>query len=162
MAGRLKRFPEYGVTLIIFSGKVEHDEAVELISKLDQRDRNYRITYLSEDVEVGRMIADIPQFKRAVAEKQRELPDARGALVCGSSAAREYLDFLKRYWATGDAHPTMPRAFPSLGAACDWLGLPDGACEALTEEVNRASPEDRRGRDNADPKPGGSPDQASH
>lgn len=162
MACRLKRFPEYNVTLIEFSGKVQHAETVALINALDKRDLGFRITYLSDDAEVSRMITDIPTFKRLLAEKQEELPAARSALVYRATAAKEYVDFLKRYLAAGGAQPTMPRTFSSLEAACDWLGLPERACEALIEEVNRTSPEERRGRDNADAQPGDSPDQASH
>jgi hypothetical protein len=162
VSGRLRRFPEYRVTLIILSGYVKDDETVELLRTLDERDRDCRITYFSEDAELGGVIADTPRIKRTLAEKQRELPGGRHAFVCPSTASREYADFLKRYSAAGDVHPKIPRVFSSLEAACGWLGLPDGACEALAEAANRATLEARGRQDNAHAKGAGSPDQASH
>lgn len=144
MAGRLRRFPEYGVTLIIFSGKMKDNETAELLSTLDERDRACRISYFSGDVDVGDVVADMSCVKKVLEQKQRELSGGRLAFVHQSTAAKEYFGFLKRYWSAGEARPTMPRVFSSLKAACDWLGLPDRACGALTEEANRASLEERR------------------
>jgi hypothetical protein len=161
VAGRLRRFPEYGVTLIIFSGKIKDGETAELISTLDERDRACRVSYFSGDVEVGDVIADMSHVRKVLTDKQIELSGGRLAFVYESTAAEEYLGFLEKYWSMGEVRPTIPKVFSSLKAACDWLELPDGACEALTEEANRASLEERR-KDEAGPQLGGSPGQASH
>jgi hypothetical protein len=161
LGGRLRRFPEYRVTLIILSGKVKDGETVEPLSAPDRRDLDCRITYFSEDVELGGVVAETPSIKRKLAETQTELPCDCAAFVYQSDSALEYIEFLRKYAATGDVHFTIPRIFSSLKAACDWLGLPGGACEALTEEANRASLDEGRWPDNVSPEPSGSPDQAS-
>jgi hypothetical protein len=150
MALQLKRFPEFGVELHIRRGVSTSEELLQYFRALGPADALRWIYYYDETADTsGIKLGHIPELKRVIATKQEELFGDRpppSAIVYGSGGNRSFFDFWISFAATGERHPTPPLVFPTLKHACEELGLPDAACEAL--ERAAAAPQD------ASPEPG--------
>ena len=58
-----------------------------------------------------------------------------GAIVCAPGANKEFFDFWTTFLVSGEPHIPTPLLCPTIGAACEGLGLPAGACEVLERAV---------------------------
>lgn len=144
MGIRRKRFPEFGVTLEIFSGVITAELLLERLGSLREGDLARWIGYLDATVDLSQVdLAAIPDLKRANAARLRELKVEKGlvAIVCALGANNQAVDFWLRYVQADVDHPTSLALFPSLKTACDWLDLPEAGCRALT--VAAEKPEGR-------------------
>ena len=139
MCVRVQRFREFGVTLNIFSGALTHEAMMRFIEQIDPADGVRWINYLDPTLDVsGLDVARIAVRKRALAAKLHTLHAAapvRSALVCASPMNELVVEFWPRYVGRDEHYPAEPTAFPTLEAACAWLELPQGACEALSDAV---------------------------
>lgn len=143
MGINITRHPEYGVTLLTFSGKLGIGDFVELCDKLDQRDRGRWLSYCDSTLDTtGIDVAHIPELKRVVALKQSEIFPERpppNAIVYSSAAGEAFTRFWQKYTLAGNFHPMTPTVFSDFNAACNWLGLPQGACRKFEAEVESQS-----------------------
>ena len=159
MALQLKRFPEFGVELHIRRGVSTSEELLQYFRSLGPADALRWIYYYDETADTsGVKLGHIPELKRIIAAKQEELFGDRpppSAVVDGSGVNRPFFDFWISFAATGDRHPTPPLVFPTLRQACERLGLPDAAREALERAV--AAPHDDDRRDAAERNPAAQP-----
>lgn len=83
-------------------------------------------------------IAYFPVLKRALANKMRELyggAQVRCALVSASQVNESFLRFWPSYVGPDVQYPAEAASFPTLQAACNWLGLPEEARKILAEAV---------------------------
>lgn len=142
MPSELKRYPQHGLTLMLFSGVLTAEQLISQFSELDGRDRGCWLSYFDASVDLtGVDVAHLPALKRMVAMKERGLlGDARqrrrNAIVYCSTVTEQFFDFWRSYAAVGEAHATPPGVFSSFKAACDWLGLPQSACARLEAETD--------------------------
>lgn len=141
MCVRVQRFPQFGVTLNIFSGALTHDAMMRFIDQIEPADGARWINYLDPTLDVSALdVARTATRKRALAARLHALHSAapvRSALVCASPTKTNELvvEFWPRYVALDEHYPAEPAAFPTLEAACAWLELPQGACEVLSDAV---------------------------
>lgn len=139
MGIKLKRYPEYDVTVLIFSGKLRLDDFVELCAKLDRRDRGRWLSYGDSTLDLsGIDVAHLPELKRVIASKQREIfsdTQPPNAIVYSSRAGELFVRFWQKYALAGDIHPMTPTVFSDFKAACDWLGLPEAARAEIEADV---------------------------
>lgn len=148
MGIKLTRHPEYDVTLLIFSGPLKAEQMIEQFRALDKRDRGHWLSYFDTSADLTEVdIAHLPALRHIVAAKGKELfgdPPRRrcSAIVYCSTVTEQFFKFWRNYAAAGEAHPTTPGLFSSFKAACDWLGLPEGACTTLEAEARDRDPAD--------------------
>lgn len=143
MGIRVERFPEFDVELHIYSGAVAGDELIRHFRKLGQADALRWIHYHDPSTDMSVMdLACLPELKRAISAKKRELfgdEPAVSAIVYGSRTNERFFSFWRTYAATGDPHPRLPVLFSSLEAACDWMRLPKAACGAVLAAAGLAA-----------------------
>lgn len=145
MGVRLRRYPEYGVTLFVFSGALVAGELQSLFEALDQRDAGRWLSYGDETIEMTRIkVSDFPALKRLVYHKQKELfgdSHPSNAMVYASKYGEELLRFWQLYTLVGDVRPMTPAVFSNLADACRWLRLPADACAKIEAEVGLRKPD---------------------
>jgi hypothetical protein len=153
MTLQLKRFPEFGVELHIRRGVFTGEDLIRHYRSLGPADALRWIYYFDETVETsGIKVADIPELKRTIAAKRKELfgdSPPSSALVCGPSA-KDFLEFWISLLAVGETPVPLPVLFPSIRAACEELGLPDAAC-AVLERALAAPPDENVEPDRSNP-----------
>jgi hypothetical protein len=139
MGVRLKLLSEYGVTMCVFSGVVTPEDADEFNNRVTPADAGIVINYFEPTADLTKILAaDVPELRRRVANRLRELYGDKPpivAWVCAPGLNKPLADFWCRYVQVSGDHPTSPALFPSLKAACDWLDLPERVHEALMEAV---------------------------
>jgi hypothetical protein len=146
MGVRLKRFPEYGVLVAVFTGLVTREDLYEHLSSLREGEPLRFLGYFDPTADMTALsVEEIAGFKAASAAKLGEIKveHALAALVCPPGPNAHFVDFWCRYVQLDGDRPTTPALFSGMKSACAWLGLPDRAREVLTEEVE---PETAPGR----------------
>jgi hypothetical protein len=140
MCVRFKHFPEFGVTLNVYSGTLTSDVMMRWVDRLEPIEWTRWINYLDPKLDLsGWDIAHFAAVRRALAAKLTELHgDAHldSALVSASPAHEFFLRFWPSYVGRDVHYPTKPVAFTSLEGACKWLGLPEGALTVLAEAAS--------------------------
>lgn len=141
MGIRVKRLPELGLTLNVWSGAITREDLIDHYGSLTPADGGRRIAFLDPTVDLSSVgVAAIPELKRVVTSKFKEIYGDRpvlSAMVCGAGPNRPLLDFWLRYTGgEGEASMSGPLVFESMQAACDWLGLPDEACKLVNAAVD--------------------------
>ena len=154
MVFKLKRFPELGVELHIKSGAFSSEDVIQYFRSLGPADAVRWIYYCDKTAETSALdLGHMPELKRTVTAKRKELfgdrPPPAPAIVCGPGDNREFFEFWSRLLTSGEPPAPAPLLFPTLKAACEGLGLPDAACEALERAV--AAPQGDGGRHAAGP-----------
>jgi hypothetical protein len=154
MALELKRFPEFGVELHIKRGAFTGEDIIRYFRSLGPADALRWIYYCEKTAETsGLDLGHIPELKRTVMAKRKELfgdrPPPASAVVCGPGANREFFEFWTKLLASVEPPAPALLLFPTLRAACEGLGLPDAAYEALERAV--AAPQGDGGRHAAGP-----------
>jgi hypothetical protein len=149
MALELKRFPEFGVELHIKRGAFTSEDIIRYFRSLGPADALRWIYYYDTTAETsGLDLGHIPELRRTVMAKRKELfgdrPPPAPAVVCGPGGNREFFEFWARLVASGEPPAPAPLIFPTLRAACEGLGLPDAACEALERAVAAPQGDDER------------------
>lgn len=141
----LKRFPEFGVTLAIYSGAITAEVLVRQAEALTPADAGLWINYLDPTADMsGVDLAHIPAIKRALAAKLREIQGdevAVSVLVSASPLNEPFVRFWSSYVGLDGHYPAESVVFPSIEAACAWLDLPEAACEALLRAVRTDGPQ---------------------
>lgn len=139
MCIRVKRFPEFGVDLVVYSGALTRETLTRFIAELQPVDGARWINYLDPTLdESGLDVAYIPALKRAFAEKLTALHGetrVRSALVTASPVNELILRFWPSYVGRDVRYPAEPVACRTLDEACEALGLPAEARPALAEAV---------------------------
>jgi hypothetical protein len=138
MGVRLKRFPEYDVALEVFSGKITLELLYRHLSLLREDDPTRFIIYVDPAADLSSLTAEtVMEFGRADAARQRKLKLLNNltAYVSPPGPVAQVVDFWCQYVQLIDDYPATPALFSDLNAACVWLGLPEAAREALTEEI---------------------------
>ena len=137
MSVRVEHFPEFGVTLVIYSGAVTPEVMLRFVDDLGPADAGPWINYLDPTLDLSGMdVAHIPVLRRALAAKLKALygeGHIKTALVTASQVNELVLSFWPSYVGHDVEYPHEPTAFASLDAACDWLRLPETAHRALAE-----------------------------
>jgi hypothetical protein len=136
-----KRFPEYGVILQIFRGPITRQAWIDYYDGFAADDTDRFITYLDPTADLSQLdVASGPELKRVVAGKLRAVYGEKpvvSILAPGSEAQVMYANFWRAFESAGEEkHPAESVVVADLKAACELLGLPDGAFEALTAAVN--------------------------
>lgn len=157
MALELKRFPEFGVELHIKRGAFTSEDIIRYFRSLGPADALRWIYYYDKTAGTSDLdLGHIPELKRTVMAKRKELfgdrPPPAPAVVCSPGPNREFFEFWTRLVASvepGEPTAPAPLLFPTIRAACEGLGLPDAACEALERAV--AAPQGDRERHAAEP-----------
>lgn len=142
MSVYLKRFPEYGLDLNIFSGAVSPDEIIWSFHSLDRK-ANW-LAFFCEDADLsGISIAHFPAMKNALTGEEHETDAApqkkRSALVNLSGLNELFVRFWSEYASAGISAPRDRAMFPTIAAACEWLGLPPAVSDTLAATVNEAT-----------------------
>jgi hypothetical protein len=138
-----RHFPEFGVTLNVFGGALTRDEIMQFMDRLEPIPSRRWVNYLEPSLDLSNLRPeDFSVIKRALAGKLTELHgEAHLSSVLVSAAPQSHEIFL-RFWPSllgyDVLHPVKTAAVPTFRAACDRLGLPGGACEALKAAVSGA------------------------
>jgi len=148
MGIRVRRFPEHHVDLHVFSGVVTTEDARRHIERLDANDR--WLCYFDPTADLsGVDLAHLPELRRLMAVKEQR----RGAdrilptvIVNASESADHDLRFWRSYASAEGENPHDTIMCSSLEAACDWLGLPPAAHDALAAEIGEPAHAPRPGR----------------
>lgn len=139
MAIRTKRFPEYDLNLYVVSGTHTCEEAIRFFEGFGAHDAARALTYFGPTVDIsGLDVASLPKLKHTIAAKQAEIFEGRpkpSVVVCSSSTEEAFFNFWGCYAKTGEDRPIAPLLFRTIEAACEWLELPETACDALVEAV---------------------------
>lgn len=139
MSVRVMPFPEFGVGLNIYSGTPTPEDVLRFAAELQPVEGARWVNYLDPTLDIsGLDIAHIPMLKDVLADRLRALygeTHIRAAMVTASPANALLLDFWPRYVGRDVDYPSEAVAFPSLEAACAWLGLTEPACRAIGEAV---------------------------
>lgn len=140
MGVRVKHLPEHGVTLYHYSGAVTPDAAIQSIGGFRG---GRQVHYVDQTADLsGLSVAFVPELKHAADAKLREfgrVDPVIPALVSPSGRNASFLQFWCSYVAADKDHPVRPAEFPDVKAACEWLGLSEAACGALSEAVESES-----------------------
>lgn len=136
MGIRLKRFPEYGLELYIYSGPISCEEMLRHLQRVDGSAD--WLSYLGPTADLsGIDVAHFPLLKRTAAAREASAPPkeqpSRHALVTVSAVNTQFVQFWCNYGRIGvpQAHDRV--VFSTLEQACRWLGLPPGGCERIAE-----------------------------
>lgn len=139
MSAHHKRFPEYNLDLNIFSGSVSTDEMIQSFRSLDQK-ANWLACFCEDANLSGIGIAHFPAMKQALVGEETETdaaaPKKRSALVTLSAPNELFVRFWSEYASSGVSAPRDRAMFPTIAAACEWLGLPPEVCDMLDATVN--------------------------
>lgn len=150
MGVRVERFPEYGVTLCVFSGKITPEVVRRHFSSLEPDDVVRRINYADPTGDMsGVDVTIFPELKRVIAARLNALlAGKRGvsAVVSDAKIDTLTLHFWASYVGQDSSFPVRVASFESLEAACAWLGLPEAGCRAVIaaargEAPSRATPD---------------------
>jgi hypothetical protein len=137
-----KHFPEYGVTLNVFAGKLTREAMMEFIGQIEPVEWRCWINYLDPTLDMTGIVAeDYPVVRRAFADKLRAIygkAHFNAALVSGSPAYEFFLDFWPRFVGGDILYPVEIVAAPTVEAACEGLRLPEGASEAIIKAISAA------------------------
>jgi hypothetical protein len=145
MAIRAKRLPEYGVTVVVWSGRLTVDEVRRHIGGLGAvcTDANRWVQYWDRTADLsGLGVAVIPELKRLIAAKLKELygdKHAVSAVVRAPAMHDPFPEFWPSYASADQAYPAEVAAFPSLEAACAWLNLSEDGRRAVIDVVEGSS-----------------------
>jgi len=138
MAIREKQLPEPGVIVTVLSGTVTPEDVLAHYDRLPSVERRRMLIYVEPTADLARInVGVIPELKRAIAAKLVELYGNERVLtawVCGPGANEPLIDFWCRYVVGGEYLSTSV-LFPTLEAACDWLGLSGAARGAAAEAI---------------------------
>jgi hypothetical protein len=136
MSVRVKHFPEHGVTLYLYSGAITPEAAIQCIGSFRG---GRQVHYVDQTADLsGLSVAFIPELKRAADARLKEVGGVEPvvpALVSPSGGNASFLHFWCSYVAADKDHPVRPAEFTDIKAACEWLGLAEPACDALSEAV---------------------------
>jgi hypothetical protein len=147
MAIRVKRLPEYGVTVVIWSGRLTLEEVRRHLSTLDAASPGRWLNYWDPSVDVsGLGIAKIPEVKRLLAARLKEVYGDKqliSAVVRAPGTHELFPEFWPGYASADQAYPAKVKAFLSLEAACEWLNLPDDGRRAVIDAVEGSQGEGR-------------------
>lgn len=136
MAIRVKLFPEYKVSLHVYSGAITVEEVRKAVSELDPASR--WLSYYTPTVDLSAIdVAHIPELRGIVSNKEQARGGARlpTAIVTTSDSTAEMLRFWCSY-AVAAPSPHEPAIFDSLEEACRWLGLPPDAHGKIAAEIS--------------------------
>jgi hypothetical protein len=144
MGVRIERFPEYAVTLCIFSGAFTPELLREHLSSLEPEDVLRRVTYADPTADLsGVAMTYYAQLKREIASRLNELlVGKRGvsALVSASRHSKLTTDFWATYVGLDSSFPVEVRSFERLEAACAWLAIRDAGCKGMIAATKGPAP----------------------
>jgi hypothetical protein len=144
MGVRIERFPEYGVTLCIYSGLITFEAALEHFDRLGPEDALRRIDYADPTTDLASVdMAATPRLRREVAARLNKLLAGRrgvAAIVSDGKTGKLTPDFWAHYVAQDESFPVEVRSFDSLEAACAWLDLPESGCRAVIAAAKDRAP----------------------
>jgi hypothetical protein len=145
---RVVRCGEFGVNVTVYSGLITREELREhyqAIDAVDAASGERWISYFAPSADLSDIdIAAFAELRRITAAKLHEVFAGRSlqiAIVCDSRINEPILSVWRSYIGRDREHPADPGLFSSLKAACDWLGLDEGAREAVLKAIG----EDRAG-----------------
>lgn len=135
MPVQLTRFPEFELTLVVYSGAVTPEMLREHVRRLEPGDVVRCLHYCDATADMsGVDVAFYPEFRRIIGEKLRQAGETpRSALVSDSRTRELALRFWPSYVGRDDSYVTEPVPFDTLEAACGWFGLPQAGREAVVE-----------------------------
>lgn len=140
MAIRKQRFPEYDLSLCVVSGMHTAEEAIDFFQGLDGSDATRWLTYYEPDVDMSQFeVAGIPELKRMIAAKEREIFGDKPqpwVVVSRSEGNEAFFKFWRSFAEAGEQRVSGRRLFPTLEAACEWLGLPEAGRKAVVEAAH--------------------------
>lgn len=141
MGIRTERFPEYGLTLVLYSGVISTEDVRTHMRELDPADLVLRINYLDPTMDYRVDVAALPELKGIIRAKLRALDQGeRAAAAFVSRCANDPAGtFWPNYLKIAEDFPGARASFTSLDEAFDWLGLPDAARQAVTGAVQTQS-----------------------
>jgi hypothetical protein len=135
MGIRVERFPGYDVEVHLYSGPMVGEEVIRHFRELGPADALRWIHYLDPTADMSVIdVACLPLLKHTIASKKEELFGDRpsvSAIVYGSRTDQSFFSFWRSYAAAGELQPRLPVLFSSLGAACEWMRLPEAGRKAV-------------------------------
>jgi len=149
MGIRAKPLPPYGVTVVVWSGRLTLQEIRRHVGALDAvcTDANRWLNYWDPSADLSELdVAAIPEQKRLLAAKLRELygdKRAISAIVRDPGLHETFPEFWTAYASVDPAYPAEVKGFTTLEAACEWLNLPDDGRRAAIAAVESLAAEDR-------------------
>jgi TetR/AcrR family transcriptional repressor of nem operon len=137
MSLHLGRFPEYQLELGVLWSSVAGDEMLRMFESFDKNAK--WLAVFCEDVDLSSLdVAHIPAMKRAVTPDQSEPHSGEPELTAFVNLAGGG-EFFARFWmhyaSLGVQRTRKREMFPTVAAACQWLGLPPPASETLAAAV---------------------------
>jgi hypothetical protein len=141
MVSRRRILPEHDLTLLVISGKLSSADVIEYFQGLDSSCCATRwLHYFDPTVDMSQIdIASVPELKRVIAEKRRELFGDHlkpFAVVCGSEGSEQYFfGFWSKYYFGPGVRAESWRCFRSLEEAYDWLELPQASRAAVARAI---------------------------
>lgn len=143
MCVRFRHFPEFGVTLNIYSGTLTSEVIMRFLDRLEPTPWTRWINYLDPTADFSSLdIAHIPVIRRAFADTLKRLYGEARLQVCWVSASpmnESILRFWPSYIGIDVQHPIDPASFPTIARACAWLELPVQPFEELCDYAGSVS-----------------------
>jgi hypothetical protein len=135
-----KHFPEFGVTLNVFGGRLTRETMMQFVDRLEPIAWKRWVNYLQPTLDLSDLTAeDFRDIKRALAEKLGELHGdvhLYSVMASDEPSNEAFLRFWPGYIDYDLQYQVKSASVPTLKAACDRLGLPVEAFEALCEAVS--------------------------
>lgn len=150
MVVHVTRLDDYGVNLTVYSGRITLEDALAHYRSLPASHAiNPRwISYFDPSADLSELsVAAFPEMKRALGAKLVEIYGDRpvkAAMVCDSRLNHPIISMWRSFLSGGAGQPAAPGLFSSLKAACEWLGLPEAARDALAAAVAGPAPQPQR------------------
>jgi hypothetical protein len=134
-----KRLPEYGVTVVVWSGRLTLEEVRRHVSTLEVVCSGRWLNYYDPSVDLsGLDIEQILQLNRVLAAKLREIY-GDNPVISAVVSAPETHELLPRFWphyvGADRSYPAEVVGFTTVEAACDWLNLADDGRRAVIDAV---------------------------
>jgi hypothetical protein len=139
MTIRVKRLPEFDLTLNVWTGKLTREDLIAHYNGLTAQEAGRRIAYLDPALDLSSVdVATIPGVTRLVAARLKALygdKPVTSVVVAapGSENARLFEAWFRYFAAEGLSDGPVLK--PGVKAASDWLGLPHDACEKIRAAI---------------------------
>jgi hypothetical protein len=140
----VSEFESYDFNLIVYSGKVTRDELQVFYSTADEWSNSGSsawITYIDKNVDLSDIHPEeFGTLRRILLPKIHKLIEKDAGfcsiIVCNSQQAEAITNYWRDFIGRDRAERYYPIFFSDLRGACEWLGLPPSAHDAVLGAVD--------------------------